>query len=505
MSDVADRPRSHLDVLTVEQARAAIDRALDRPGRRPEVIVDFDETLWLRNTTEEYLHSLRPRFMALALLLLIDALRPWAFVRQKDARLLYRDWVRAAACIVLMPWTLVLWRRGAAERARGWRNATLIDWLAREGRRPIKVATLGLDVLVRPILEHIDPGAELIAAGTLWSGYRIRHLGKGAWIDARHAGLVADAIVITDSEHDADILAAAGTPVLVKWAEAEYRPAFADSYLPFLYTQRAKRPGENYMLYGVVLEDMVHLWLAFAWIMAAPWIGALALLLMHLGFFAVYELGYVENDVLAVRHEAKPKTFAEAAGHVVRVKPRLAWLAGLALSLPGLALLWRFDPGALTTTLPDLGPAASFALLCAVWIGYLLLQRAAFWIYNRLDTGSRGIFYVVLQIVRLSGYAVLLRVNAVGAAILLSLVLARWVKYIVYRDTGRTLAESQRLLTLAFFVVIAGGLFATDPTGFVRLQTIVALVWLTAYSHQRVRQIGRGIKLHHYPAASRPT
>ena len=498
MSAVADRRRSHLDPLTVEEARTAVGRALGRPGRRPEIVVDFDETLWLRNTTEEYLRSLRPRVVALAVLLLIDALRPWAFLRRKDARRLYRDWIRAAACTVLMPWNLVLWRRGAAERARDWRNATLIDWLAREGRRPIKVATLGLDLLVRPILKHIDPTAELIAAGTLWSGYRIRQIGKGAWIEARHAGLLADAIVITDSEHDADILAAAGTPVLVKWAKADYRPAFADSYLPFLYTQRAKRPGENYMLYGFLLEDMVHLWLAFAWIMAEPLVGALALLLMHLGFFAVYELGYVENDVLAVRHEAKPKAFAEAAGYVARVKPRLAWLTGLALSLPGLALLWRLDPGALTTTVPGSDPIVSLATLCAAWVGYLLLQRASFWVYNRLDTGSRGMFYVVLQIVRLSGYAVLLRINAVGAAVLLSLVLARWVKYIVYRDTGRTLAESQRLLTLAFFVIIAGGSFATDPAGFLSLQAASALVWLAAYSHQRVRQIGRGIRVHRY-------
>jgi len=336
MSALAERRRYHLDVLSVDEARTAISGALGGPDARTHVIVDFDETLWLRNTTEEYLHSLRPRVLALAILLAIDALRPWAFLRRKDARLLYRDWIRTVACTVLMPWSLGLWRRGAAERARRWRNGTLIEWLGRDGRRPLQVATLGLDVLVRPILKHIDPTAELIAAGTLWSGYRIRHLGKSAWIDARLAGMVSDAVVITDSEHDADILAGAGTPVLVKWPDAEYRPAFADSYLPFLYTQRAKRPGENYMLYGFLLEDMVHLWLAFAWIMAQPLVGALALLLMHLGFFAVYELGYRENDVLAVRHEAKPTLKAQATAYVDRVKPGLAWLAGLVLSLPGL-------------------------------------------------------------------------------------------------------------------------------------------------------------------------
>lgn len=115
MSDVVDWSGSHLDVLTVEEARAAPGRTFDRSRRAPVVIVNSDETLWLRNTTEEDLRSLCPRF--------------------------------------------------AARRARDWRNATLIDGLAREGRRPTELATLGLGVLVRPILKHMDPGAELIAAG----------------------------------------------------------------------------------------------------------------------------------------------------------------------------------------------------------------------------------------------------------------------------------------------------------------------------------------------------
>jgi len=92
----------------------------------------------------------------------------------------------------------------------------------------------------------------------------------------------------------------------------------------------------------------------------------------------------------------------------------------------------------------------------------------------------------VLQVVRRSGYAVLQRVN-VGAAALLSLVMTRWLKYIVVRDTGRTLFEPQRLLMLAFFVVLAGRLFAISPAALISLQAGVALVWLAVYSHQRVR------------------
>ena len=495
MSSIEEHSRHHLDLLTVEEARSVIDSAVEGGAEDLRVVVDFDETLWLRNTTEEYLASLRPRLLAHAILLVVDLVRPWALLRTAEARRLYRDWIRTLACTLLMPWSLAAWRHGAAARAERWKNRTLLDWLTKKHRLPLHVATLGLGVLVEPILRHIDPGATLVAAGSFWSGYRIRSRGKQASIDERHAGMVANAIVITDSEHDADLLAAAHTPVLVKWPAAEYRPAFARSYLPFLYTQKAKRPGENYMLYGFLLEDVVHLWLAFAWIMAAPLVGALALLLLHLSFWAVYELGYVENDVLAVRHESKPKTFAEAAPYAARMKPVQAWAWALVLALPALGLLLAYEPHSLL--LPDAAASwRSFSLLYAVWIAYLAAQRASFWIYNRLDTGSRGLFYVVLQVVRLSGYAVLLRVNAVGAVLLLSLVMARWVKYIAYRDTGRTLAESQRLLSLAFFFVMSGGILATDPAAFFSLQGLAALVWLAIYSHRRLRDLSRSARLH---------
>ena len=483
-----------LELLTVADARARIDARFRRAGPPPEVIVDFDETLWLLNTTEEYLASLRPRMLALAVLLVVDALRPWALIRHGDARRVHRDWIRVVACTLVMPWGLLAWRHGAARRARDWKNEALIAWLDRPGRPPLKVATLGLALLVRPILRHIDPTAELIAAGTFLTGYRVRRLGKNAWIDRASPGLVAEAIVITDSEHDADILARAGLPILLKWPEALYRPAFSDSYLPFLYTQRAKRPGENYMLYGVLLEDILHLCLAFAWTMALPWAGALALLLLHLGFFAIYELGYHENDVLAVRHEARPTLKRQAAAYVHRVRPGLAWAAGLAISVPGLALLWWADPQALVTSGLDLAPGASFAVPLAIWIAYLAFARGAFWVYNRLDTGSRGMFYVVLQIVRLSGYGVLLHVGTCGTLILLSLVMARWVKYIAYRDAGVTLKESQRLLQLAFFVVSVVCVLPASPS-LLSWQAAATLAWQLVYAHRRVRGLVGAVRV----------
>src|SRR5262249_5713698 len=149
-------------------------------------------------------------------------------------------------------------RRRAARLAREWRNDALLSVLRERGERPLHVATLGVAAVVAPLLRHIDPQATLFAAGSLWSGHRIRLLGKAAWIRERYgAGMVERAIVIPDSETDADLWRTCHTPILVRWPTAEYRPALSDAYVPFRYTQRAKRPGANYMLYGVLLEDIV--------------------------------------------------------------------------------------------------------------------------------------------------------------------------------------------------------------------------------------------------------
>lgn len=468
-----------------DAVRAALrDKAPGAP-----VIVDFDETLWLRNSTEEYLRSLRPRFLAYLLLLALDLLRPWRLIGGREHQHAYRDWIRVLVCTVLMPWSLALWRRQAPALAERWKNDELIAALREAGENGILVATLGTDAIVRPLLRHVDPGARLYAAGTLWSGHRIRRLGKEAWIRERHgAEALRGSLVVTDSEADADLLDACAHPVLVRWPRAEYRPALADAYVPFLYTQRGKRPGERYMLYGVLLEDVALLGLACAWLMPAPLAGLAGLLCLHLAFWTIYELGYVENDVEATRHEAAPQIWSEASAYAARVRPGPAWAACAAFTGLGTFLLVTFNAPSLTIAAVTVEPLSLWLLAFTLWMAYVAASRAAYWLYNRLDVGSRGYFYVVLQIFRTLGYALLVQVNLIGAIILLSLVLARWIKYLVYRDVGRKMAEDQRMLMLLFFVILGVAGLAVEGAAFLRWQALAALVWLALYAHRRLRQ-----------------
>ncbi len=473
-----------------------VRRALQATSADTAVIVDFDETLWLRNSTEEFLRELRPRALAWLVLALLELIRPWRLVGGRTRQHLYRDWLRSLVCIVLLPWSLVAWRRRAPALAARWRNEPLLALLRERGGVPLRVATFGLGVIVAPLLRHIAPDATLFAAGSLWSGHRIRIAGKAAWIEDRHGSeVITRATVITDSEADADLLRVCCTPVLVRWPQAEYRPALSGSYVPFLYTQRAKRPGANYMLYGVLLEDVMLLWLAFAWIMPDPLIGAAALLFLHLSFWTVYEIGYVENDTRAAAREAAPVVAAESAAHATRLDPWRAWLVASLLALPGLALLVLRVPAAMRWPLPDAPPGVLLAGSLAAWLVYLAAARGAYLVYNRLDVASRGIFYLVLQLLRTVGYALLLPLNAVGACALLSLVLARWVKYLVYRDTGTRLAEDQRFLSVIFYCVLAGTGVAVDARMFVGVQGAAVLAWLCIYAHRRLRAVLRQVRL----------
>ncbi|WP_170149752.1 hypothetical protein [Rhodoplanes roseus] len=483
-ADLAPADLAPDDVDPGERVRRALAAA--DPGT--EIIVDFDETLWLRNSTEEYLRSLRPRLLAYLILLALDVLRPWRLLGGAARQHHYRDWLRVLVCSVLLPWSIPLWRRRAPALAALWQNRELLDALQDSGYASFRVATLGFGALVEPLLRHIAPQAELVASGTLLSGHRIRRLGKSASIASRHGrGLVCGAIVITDSETDADLLEDCAMPLLVRWPAAEYRPAFAEAYVPFRYTQRGKRPGENYMLYGVLLEDVALLWLSFAWIMPAPIAGAAAILALHLSLWCVYEIGYVENDTRATMHEAKPQTWGGAgAACAQRFQPTWAWTAAAAFAVSGTWLLVTFNAGAVRLPLGS-GQAPLLLGVLGVWAAYLAITRVAFWTYNRLDVASRGIFYVVLQLLRTVGYGVLLATNPIGLAALLSLVLARWVKYLVYRDTGTRLTEDQRFLTLLFFLVLAGAAATIDPVAVVSVQAVATLVWLTAYAHRRIR------------------
>ncbi|KAA2244396.1 hypothetical protein [Salinarimonas soli] len=473
----------------------AVDAAIARAEHARPVIVDFDETLWLRNSTEEYLRSLRPRVLGLLVLALVDLLRPWFLLPGADKRRVHRDWCRVMAASLLMPWSLPLWRLRARRIGPGFANRPLLDALSARPDLGVRVATLGFDALVGPLLARFAPAMPLCASDRLWSLRRIRRQGKGAAVrTALGDGTVARAIVVTDSPEDADLLDACGTPLLVRWPEARYEPAFSHSYLPFAYTELGKRPGQRYILQHVLLEDVLLLCLASAWLMPSPVAGAVSLLVLHLCFWMIYEIGYAENDLVATKHEAVPNMPPAAVREGRRLSPPVAWLTALLCSAPAILLLVATNGPELPHLDAGIDLAPAFAITFAIWTAYLAAARGVYWLYNRVDTHTRSFLYPVLQIFRSVGYAVLVPMNLIGIKLLLALVLARWLPYLTYRYIGQHWPGPMRLLILAIFLILSVGGISVDPMLFLSFQFAAAVLWLGARAHRPLRRLLGGIR-----------
>ena len=65
------------------------------------LLVDFDETLYLSNSTEDFLDCAWPGLLALALLRALDAFKPWRLTGGSDTG---DNW-RVCAIQIFFPWT----------------------------------------------------------------------------------------------------------------------------------------------------------------------------------------------------------------------------------------------------------------------------------------------------------------------------------------------------------------------------------------------------------------
>ena len=100
-------------------------------SHRGKVLVDLDETLYLRNSTEDFIGSACPAPLAFLLIKLLELLRPWRFTGGAPTR----DVWRVACICILMPWSLWAWRSTARRLGRDFANQRLVASL-RACRQP---------------------------------------------------------------------------------------------------------------------------------------------------------------------------------------------------------------------------------------------------------------------------------------------------------------------------------------------------------------------------------
>jgi phosphoserine phosphatase len=379
------------------------------------LIVDLDQTLYLQNSTEDYIGTARPAALASFALKVLGALRPWRLTGGETTR----DLWRVVLLNFLLPWTPWLWRRRLKREGVKLRNELLTEALKARATGRVVVATLGFGRIVRPLLTAMGFGkVEVIACRMSTREDRTR--GKLAMVcEALGERALAEALVISDSAEDEPLFGRCATPVYTQWPEAISRPAFHDCYVPLRYLSRIKR-GKCGAVKTIVIEDFAHWLLATlpAVLLSPARICGLGCL--FLSFWAIYEYGYIENDMVALERESDPHLSQQARlfhFSSVRLWP---WLYAALFGVLGVALLRHSGP-------------RQFGLGLIAWGCVLAATRSVFRVYNLCDKDTRVWIYPVLQLLRTFAFVVVAPINLAGAGACLAMALARSESYRTYR------------------------------------------------------------------------
>lgn len=436
--------------VTPEQALSSI-AAHDGP-----VVVDFDETLYLRNSTSDFLSSARPSLLAFALVKLVDVIKPWRFARGNGE---LRDMWRIRVLLAVMPWTIGRWRRQAATTARFNLNERLAETL-RPAQRPVIVSTLGFEPVVKPLLEGFDIGKLELVAMDPWDSEQCGRGKLALTSEAVGAQTVSASAVVTDSMDDRELLAAGRIPMRVEWPEAGPGEAFNRLYYPGRYLTKVKRPGSRYV--RKIIKEDVALWiLATVWVAENPITDSIGLMLLALSFWAIYETGYVDNDLVAEEHEEEPALTTEFRQRKVTFPPRAPFLWATVSGALGLLVL----------RMPNL-PSLLDLLL---WALVLWFSLGVFRIYNRLDKGTRILMFPILQLLRTAAFIVVVPTVPLAIVAITIHVIMRWASYYVYRTVPGGWPGGADLLVVRLVVFVAIGLVLISQQTWSELWSLTTL------------------------------
>jgi hypothetical protein len=458
--------------------------AIGKAAPHTTVLVDFDETLFLRNSTEAYLNCLFPQCLGVLLSKSLNWLQPWNHLPDGIRGEQSRDWLRVVIATLLFPWTPLIWRVSVKKLASSYRNVELMEILNRNLTLQVIIATDGFDFIVRPLANFLGFTNQQILACRFWRGGIDRHTGKTKRIVyTLGEETVAKAIAITDSTHDAPLLSVVGTPFLIRWSQAQYVPALANVYFPLFYLEKIKRPGKQYFFKTVLYDDLLVLLLALNWYSVNPFAHGMSIVFLLLSFWCINEVGYYENDVVAEKYEKDPvlsDNYYQYKSSRHRMSVWLPWAYALALAIPGV-IIFQLSDGAPSQILWESSSLLEILSHLGLWMTVLLALRSCYWIYNHLNKQTRVWIYPILQGFKYFSYLVITATNVIGAALFTAQVMARSLPYFIYRHHHTHWTDSlpwEVIRTLVFisilFTVAIGN---HDFSAFVSLQTLIIFTW----------------------------
>lgn len=457
------------------------------------ILVDFDETLFLRNSTQEYLNSLQPRIIGSFFLALLGLLKPWNYLPNNLKGDVSRDWLKVVLATLFFPWTLILWQFKAKKLARTYGNTTLIEGIEKNPKSPVIISSLGFHFIIRPIVKHLSIKIDRIICCRFWQGGSDRHRGKLAMTTtALGKNVVKDAILITDSNDDLPLLSYVSKPCLFVWSEAKNIHAMSDVYIPFFYLEKVKKPDQPYFINEILGNDLLFLVLASSWISSQPILHILSMTFLMLSFWCIYETGYMENDLVAEKFEKKPKLTDTYQRYKTRINLWQPWIWSLLFASLGILLL---ELSKKLTTNPILNlefvslHGKNILINAGFWVSLLIFVRVIFWIYNHIDKKTRIWLYPVLQACRCFGFLTVTGSNIVGTMIFAAHVISRWIPYMIYRYAKvdgwpKNIAQLFRVLIFGLLVT-AVALGTQDVSILISWQTFIIFTYC-AYRGRRL-------------------
>ena len=426
MSQLASQPRRHLFVTS--------DQIL--PG----------------NLNEAFLDSAHPSSLAATILAGLDVVKPWRILPEGHKN---REWIRVLAIVLLMPWTLVKWRRSANAWCDANTNRTMAASIqAHEGQ--VVVITEAFGLIATPLFSYAGLSDSISCSLFAWRGRR--HFTSAERVaDSTFAAMTSKAIVLTSSENDEHLLVSCHTPILTHWPESTPTDTLAGVYIPLRYVHNTKNPHRLFIKYAWLQDDLYVALLAFSFVGLFFPLQMVAIGLASAALWISYEVSYHENDVLGAEREVDPMlptNFDELRGSVPVAAP-WAWATGLSLAAGAFAAA---GSGRGLLAIPVLGLS---------WLAVIVTIRIVFAIFNRLKKPARVLPHLALQVGKYFGYAVLSTLNPVGAGLALAQVIYRWFPYAVYRwHKDQTFIEEPLTRTrLAIFWAFSIPFVVQDPGG----------------------------------------
>ncbi|MEM1107677.1 MAG: HAD family hydrolase [Planctomycetota bacterium] len=425
------------------------------------VVVDFDETLFLGNSTECFLDAARPRLLGALVLALLSAIRPWRWhlrkgltTEQRDQ--FYRDHFRVWAVLLCAPWTVLLWRRRARAIMQEFENQELVAALQTAKHQEVVIASYGYRFIIRPLLKHATVPTDRLVAGGLFGGPSLRRNGKAKrLVQTLGEPALSEAAAITDSPRDRDLLDLVAQPALVAWPEVDARRAHEGVYLPLVYTQDVKRRGVNEVIRQVLLDDYALILLCIFAVNPLILGNLIGLTAAFFAFFCVYEVGYRENDLVAAKFESRPKLdpnhkHYESLGTMDSPAPWVWAMTLTALAAVSFNVSSWGETGFLVEALTTFG----------VWAGVLVTTRLLFRVYNHLNEPTRVQLFPMLQVAKTFGFLLLLPTTLAGGLFMLAQIVRRWMSYAAYRVGGDAPQMLSLVVRILAFVILSVGVAA---------------------------------------------